>query len=165
MNRLGSMHRASLAVIALAATLSACTAEGSSGVACPDIALRPGISVDIDQAFAPQVTSVDVKACWDGDCRTMRPELEMSTAAGTTSCSSSGVCGAQVVPTGRKNAFADIANLPGKPIDITLSMGGTTIAPQQLRVTPKTAAPGPCAGDLRQAGILVGPDGRASERP
>ncbi|TCO52458.1 hypothetical protein EV192_112190 [Actinocrispum wychmicini] len=159
-----------LSTVAAVSLLSAC-GNSPGAVECLNVALRPGIGVDIDPAFAPRVDSAAMKACWDGDCRTFDLKLEASTAASALPCtgnSPTDVCGAQAVPTGGKYTFAEVRNLPGKPIDITLSLAGPRMTPpqdQHLTVTPRTANVAPqCAGDQRQAGIIVSKDGTVSER-
>lgn len=157
------------AVLAAIATLSACGMNtGGGGVACPAIAVRAGISITIDPAYAPMVSTAKLKACWDGSCQDHDVPLFPSTAASGTPCSPAAgahsACGAIVNPTGGTNGFADIARLPEKPIDVTLTLTGAVTKEQTLSITPKVVYPSSpeCGGDQRTAGLAVSPDGTVS---
>jgi len=169
--RLRFVHRKLQAAAALAtiATLSACGMNTNGGqVACPAIAVRAGISVNIDAAYAPMVSAVKLKTCWDGSCQTYDVPLNPSTGTSGVPCSPTAgahsVCGAIVSPTGGTNGFVDIAKLPGGPIDVTLSLTGTVTKEQTLSITPKVVHPSApeCGGDQRTAGLTVSPDGTVS---
>jgi hypothetical protein len=176
-NRLLGVHRNLTSAIVLAAitTLTACgSGIGSGGgIACPGSAIRKGISLDIDPAYAPKVGSATLTSCWGGVCTDSPMDLMPSSTSSALPCTGTGpdaVCGAAAVPTGGKNGFADLPDLPAEPGEVTLTLldpGGAQVRAQSLVITPKIAYPhGPeCGGGTPQTGLRVSADGTLSERP
>ncbi|RSM77005.1 hypothetical protein DMH04_35770 [Kibdelosporangium aridum] len=169
------MNRNLTAALALACTvLTGCgsTLEGAGG-ACSGAAIRKGISLDIDPAYAPKVGSARLTACWNGSCQDKDLELYPSTAASALPCTPTGpdtACGARMAPTGGKNSFADLPELSAGPVEVTLRLidpAGAEIGAPRLTITPKVSYPsGPdCGGGTPQGGVLVSPDGTVGERP
>jgi hypothetical protein len=161
-------------VLAAVATLAAC-GDGSplgGGRACTGIGTPVGVSVDIDSGYAAKVGAAKLQVCWDGTCRTSNVELSPSSRGSALPCTGTGptaVCGAQAVPTGGKNGFATVTDLPVKPVDATLTLtdpAGAPLAERALRITPKLLYPnGPdCGSGGPQTGLTVSPDGTVSER-
>ncbi len=176
LNRLADVRRNLKAVLAVVAvtTLAACADKGAAGPAqvCTDIGTPVGVSVDIDTALAEKAEAATLKVCWDGACQNSAVVLTPSSAAVPGPCtetSPDAACGAHVVPTGGKNGFATIPDLPAKPVDATLSltnMAGTSVLEKTLRITPKELRPnGPdCPGGGPQTGLRVSADGTMTER-
>ncbi|MCE7009717.1 hypothetical protein LWC34_43950 [Kibdelosporangium philippinense] len=169
------MNRNLVAALALAcAALTGCgTTLQGAGMPCGGAALRKGISLDIDPAYAPKVGSARLTACWNSSCHDKRLELYPSTSASAQPCPSTGpdtACGARLEQTGGKNSFADLPELPAGPVEVTLRLidpAGAEIGAPRLMITPKVSYPsGPdCGGGTPQGGVLVSPDGTVSERP
>ncbi|WP_173137668.1 hypothetical protein [Kibdelosporangium persicum] len=158
------------AVIALAtAALTACGTEIGD---CSGAAIRQGISVDVDPAYAPKVGSARLSACWNGSCQHSALEFYPSTAGKSSSCPSGGpdtACAARMAPTGGLHSFADLRELPAGPVEVTLTLidpAGAGLGAHQVVVTPKVRYPaGPeCGGGTPQGGLFVSPDGTVSER-
>jgi hypothetical protein len=177
LNRLRVVHRnlkGALAVIAVT-TLAACGGKGAplgAGQACTDIGVPVGVSLDIDSGYAPKVGGAKLMVCWDGTCQSSDVVLSPSTSAKSLPCTGTGPdapCAAQAVPTGGKNGFANVAGLPEKPVDATLTLidpSGTPLTAQTLRITPKALHPnGPdCGSGGPQTGLRVSPNGTVGER-
>lgn len=169
------MHRNLTAALVLAAVsaLTACGADLGAGTACSGAAVRKGISVDIDPAFAGKVGDATLTSCWDGVCGDTMMNLMASSTSSPLPCSGTGpdaVCGAAAVPTGGKGGFADLPKLTGSATEVTLKLldpSGAQISAQTLVVTPKVVYPGgpECGGGTPQGGLLVSPDGTVSARP
>ncbi|MBP2330856.1 hypothetical protein JOF56_011241 [Kibdelosporangium banguiense] len=170
------MHRNLTAAIVLTAitTLTACGGGAGSpgGIPCPGLAVRKGISLDIDPMYAPQVGSATLMSCWGGVCTDSPMDLMPASKPSALPCTGTGpdaACGAAAVPTGGKSGFADLPSLAATPGEITLKLldaGGAELRTQSLMVTPEIKYPtGPeCGGGTPQAGLQVAPDGTLSER-
>lgn len=148
-----------LPTIALLLTISACGMSAGSGEhACTEIGTPVGIGLEVEPPLASKVTRATLEACWDGSCRTSHVNLMPSTSPARTTCVGD-VCSADMEPTGGKNAFADIAGLPEKPVEVTLKLSGSsgTVLERTLEVTPRMQFPnGPgCPGGGPQAQLTV----------
>ncbi|MGH3450761.1 MAG: hypothetical protein ACRDQW_08520 [Haloechinothrix sp.] len=158
-----------LQTIALLLVLSACaTGAGSGAQDCTEIGTPVGIGLDIEPPLATKVAKATVEACWDGSCRTSAVELLPSTAPGPTTCVGD-VCSAEVRPTQGKNGFADMAGLPRKSVNVTVTLAdeaGATLVRRSLEVTPQMQFPnGPdCPGGGPQAQVVVSGEGTVSPR-
>jgi hypothetical protein len=174
--RLLGVHRklkTALAVAAIAA-VSGCGAFGpGSPKACPAIGAQAGIGLDIAPGYAAKVGNAKLKTCWGSACKDQTIELYPSSSASALPCTGTGpdaACGAQAVPTGGKNGFFMLPDMPVDPLDATLTLtdaAGAPITEQTLRLSPKITYPaGPdCGGGVPQTGLQVSPDGTVSERP
>ncbi|MGH3520751.1 MAG: hypothetical protein ACRDQ7_25925 [Haloechinothrix sp.] len=149
-----------LQTIALLLVLSACGASAGSGAqACTEIGTPVGIGLDVEPPLAAKVSAASLEACWDGSCRTAEVELFPSTAPAQTGCVGD-VCSAELRPTKGKHGFADLADLPEEPVEVTVALtgkGGVTVLERTLEVTPRMQFPnGPdCGGAGTQAGVVV----------
>ncbi|ALG08029.1 hypothetical protein [Kibdelosporangium phytohabitans] len=156
-------------LLAAAATLTAC--DGGP-LACRNSAVRKGISLDIDPAYAAKVGSARMTTCWSGSCTDTALELYPSSTSRPMPCTPTGpdsACGARAEPTGGKNSFADLPDLPAGPVDVTLRLidqAGAELATSRVTITAATRYPdGPeCGGGTPQGGLAVSPDGTVSER-
>jgi predicted small secreted protein len=168
------VNRKLSAVLALACVgLTACasTLEGA-GPSCTGAAIRKGISLDIDPAYAAKVGTARLTACWNGSCQDKDLELYPSTASSAAPCTPTGPdtpCSAVSVQTGGKHSFADLLDLPAGPVEVTLRLidpAGAQLSAPRLTITPDVRYPsGPdCGGGTPQGGLLVSPDGTVSER-
>ncbi|MET0133179.1 MAG: hypothetical protein ABW215_06255 [Kibdelosporangium sp.] len=179
--RLLDVHRdlrTTLAAAALA-TLAACGASPGAPdeLTCSNIGLRKGISLDIDPAYAAKVDKATLKTCWENTCRDSALALYPSSRTSAAPCTGTdpnSACAAYSVPTGGKNGFAELMDLPAAPVDATLTLidaaGAPVAAPasgRTLRITPEVGYPdGPeCGGGTPQTGLIVSADGTVSERP
>ncbi|GAA0261244.1 hypothetical protein GCM10010492_72890 [Saccharothrix mutabilis subsp. mutabilis] len=149
--------------------LTAACGDVGAGRQCTAIGALVGLDVDVE------LTTVEtgrIEVCWDDRCVT--PELHLSPSSKTVGETCTGdapdsVCGASAVPTGGKNAYVPVPDLPAKPVTVALKLvdeAGATVVDERLTVTPKMVEPnGPgCGTGGPQAGVVVAPDGSVRER-
>lgn len=156
-----------LGVLLLATACGAVDAGG--GVQCTAIGTRVGVAVDVEH---PDVVSGTIEVCWDGSCATPALELYPSSRVAETTCTGTSPddsCSARSEPTGGKHGFADLPQLPAKPVTATLRLldqSGSSLVERHIVLTPETVYPnGPnCPAGGPQAGISVGADGSVTER-
>lgn len=161
-HRLAGMRRLLLALAGLA-VLTGC--GGPGGVACPAMAARAGIGLEIEAPLAAKVA----KATLDGK----DVVLDESTAAVPSTCPSGKpeqACSAQLVRTGAKNGFLDQAGLKLEPMRLSLRLtdaAGVVLVEQDVQLTPKEVFPAGahCGGGQPQAGVIVAADGAVRQRP
>ncbi|NUT53317.1 MAG: hypothetical protein HOV94_39430 [Saccharothrix sp.] len=156
--------------VGVLALTTACSAVGvGGGVECTAIGTRVGVSVDVEH---PDVVSGTIEVCWDGSCATPSLELYPSSRVVETTCTGTGPddsCGARSEPTGGKHGFADLPQLPARPVTVTLRLldqSGSFVVDRNLTLSPEMVYPnGPdCPVGGPQAGISVGADGSVTER-
>jgi hypothetical protein len=176
-NRLLGVHRNLTAAIVLTAitTLTACGSGIGPGAGrdCSGAALRKGISLDIDPAYAPKIGDATLTSCWGGVCKDTPMHLVPSSTSSALPCPTTGpdtACGAAAVRTGGKHGFADLPDMAATSSEITLKLldpSGAELRTQSLTVTPKVSYPGgpECGGATPQGGLLISPDGTLSVRP
>ncbi|HEX5597947.1 MAG TPA: hypothetical protein VFX61_18325 [Micromonosporaceae bacterium] len=156
----------------LVAALTLATLVGCAGAeksqACPLVGIRTGISIGIAAAIAEQVEAAEMTVCWDGSCRTRAVTLQPSSRTVDDGCTGSGsdaVCSAHAEATGERVGFADIADLPASPVEVTVVLtdpAGARILDQMLMLTPKMAHPnGAHCGGRPQGRITVDADAKA----
>ncbi|MEU4743978.1 hypothetical protein AB0G02_26415 [Actinosynnema sp. NPDC023658] len=147
-----------------------CGVFGAGGdVACTAIGTPVGVGVDIAH---PGVVSGSIEVCWDGSCATPSLALNPSSRIAGTTCTGTGPddsCGASSEPTTGKHGFADVPELPARPVTVTLRLldrSGSAVVDSRVVVTPAMAHPnGPdCPAGGPQAGISVGADGSVTAR-
>ena len=151
------------AVLTLVALLTACGSESGAGRECSGVGVRAGIGLDIEPPLAATVTEATMKICWDGVCRTPPIMLTPSSKAGPQTCQGTGpeaACGVPMVPTGGQGGFADVHDLPQRPVRVTVVLrdaSGRRLLDRGLTVIPRTVYPdGPaCGGGTPQAGVQV----------
>ncbi|MGK5553262.1 hypothetical protein ACSNOI_16750 [Actinomadura kijaniata] len=152
---------ATLAFAALA--LTGCgTASLSTGGECTMIGTPRGIGLAVEPPLAARAADATVEICWNGVCRTVRTELRDSTTAVPRGCADGpdGACAATASPTGGKNGFADVNDLPESPVRVTLTLRdarGGSVLKQQITTTPQAVyANGPhCGKGGPQASLTV----------
>lgn len=139
------------------------------GVACTAIGTLTGVTVDIAD---PEVAAAKIEVCWDGSCATPSLELYPSSRVAETTCTGTSPddsCSARSEPTGGKHGFAELPELPAKPVTVTLTLldqSGSYLLDRNIVLTPEMVYPnGPdCPAGGPQAGISVGADGSITER-
>ncbi|MFE9203795.1 hypothetical protein [Micromonospora sp. NPDC007230] len=149
-------------------TLTGCATTAETR-ACPLIATPKGIGINVAAAIAERVDSAEMAVCWDGSCRTRPVTLRPSSRTIDDGCTGSGpdaVCVAQDEATGEKAGFADVPDLPSRPVEVTVTLtdsAGTRIVDQTLMLDPKMVEPpgGDCGGNRPQGRIAVDADGTA----
>lgn len=130
----------------LAAFLTSCGTVGPEG-ACTEIGARVGVGLSIEAPDADRVSKATMKVCWNGACERHDLELYPSTSAAPATCSGTDpdhACGASAVQTGGKHAFADISDLPHKPVRVAVALyseSGKRLLRDQITVTPKLTYP------------------------
>jgi hypothetical protein len=169
--RLQCMRRLPLLGLLVVAGCGSPAAVGGGGE-CTAIGARVGVSVDVAaRSTGPAAGGATLEACWADVCRTYPVELSPSTTAAGTTCQDTArpdaVCSAEVRETGGKQGFADIPDLPARPVRLTLTVtddAGARLAGGTLEVTPETVYPnGPdCDPGGPQAGLAV--DGAGTVR-
>ncbi|WP_148088796.1 hypothetical protein [Saccharothrix texasensis] len=148
---------------------TACGAIDAGGTACTAIGTRTGVSVDVEH---PGVVSGTIEVCWDDFCATPGLELYPSSRVVGTTCTGASPddsCSARSEPTEGKHGFADLPQLPVKPVTATLKLldqSGSALVDRNIALTPEMVYPnGPdCPAGGPQAGISVGADGSITER-
>ena len=156
-----------LGVLLLATACGAIDAGG--GTACTLIGAATGVTVDVEH---PDAVSATIEVCWDGSCATPALELYPSSRAGETTCTGTSPedsCSSRAEPTGGRNGFASLPELPAKPVTATLRLldqSGSSLVDRKIELTPEMVYPnGPdCPAGGPQAGISVGADGSVIER-
>lgn len=158
---------ATLAFAALA--LAGCGTTGlTNGRECTAIGTPRGIGLTVEPPLAAKATDATVKTCWNGVCRTARTELRDSTTAVPQGCADGpdGACAATASPTGAKNGFADVNDLPESPVQVTLTLRdaqGESVLKQQITTTPQAVyANGPHCGKGGPQVSLVAANGRVT---
>jgi hypothetical protein len=148
--------------------LTACGGGAGAGQVCTGIGTPVGIGLDVQLA---NVSSATMEVCWDGRCVEPAVELYPSSSAGPETCtgtSPSDSCGVSMVPAGGQNGFASVADLPAKPVAVTLRLfdGKVSLVDQHLTVTPKMLYPNgeQCGAGGPQTGLVVSPAGSVAER-
>ncbi|MCK2244537.1 MULTISPECIES: hypothetical protein [unclassified Crossiella] len=153
-----------LLTLAGLALLTGCSG-GPASVACPAMAARAGIGLDIEAPLAAKV----VKATVDGK----DVHLDESTAAVPSTCppgKPDQPCSAKMVRTGAKNGFLDQTGLKLEPMRLSVRLtdaAGAVLVDQDIQLTPKEIFPAGahCGGGQPQAGVLVAADGTMRQRP
>jgi hypothetical protein len=159
-----------MAMVAAVGVLAGCGFGGlGRGQECAPVGFREGIGLDIAPSSGAGVSSAALKVCWDGQCRDPEVVLMEARDTITSTCSSSeadsdadAACGAEVgPPTGGWHGFADIDGLPGKPVEVGVTLtsaSGEVLLDEQITVTPKEPKPDgtTCgSGGRKQTGIIV----------
>lgn len=174
------VRRFVLTAAVLAAATGLLTGCGMLGVLgrgqeCPAIGFRQGIGIDIQPPLAKNVASASFEICWSGKCRTADVVLNETRDTIAEPCEgkdADAVCSATVGPAnGGLYGFADVADLPGRPVQLTVelrSAAGEVVLDKQLTVTPKEPKPdangcNPGAGRF-QTGVIVTGNGSLRER-
>ncbi|WP_158842747.1 hypothetical protein [Saccharothrix deserti] len=154
--------------VLLLATACGSTNAGD-GVPCTAIGTPVGVSVDVTH---PEVVSGTIEVCWDTSCATPALELHPSSKVASTTCTGTDPddsCGARTEPTEGMTGFANLPELPARPVTATvrlLDQSGSVLVDRQIAVSPEMVYPnGPdCPAGGPQAGISVGSDGSVTER-
>jgi hypothetical protein len=149
---------------------TACGAgDVGDGVACTLMGALVGVTVNVEH---PDVVSATIEVCWDGSCATPALELHPSSRVAETTCTGTSPddsCSARSEPTGGKHGFANLPQLPAKPVAVTLRLldqSGSSVVDRNITLTPEMVYPnGPhCPAEGPQVGISVGADGSITER-
>ncbi|GAB2973617.1 hypothetical protein GCM10027184_24130 [Saccharothrix stipae] len=143
--------------------------DAGAEMGCTLIGTPVGVTVNVEH---PDVVSGSIEVCWDGSCATPALELYPSSRPGETTCTGTSPedsCSTRSEPTGGKHGFADLPQLPAKPVTATLRLldqSGSPLVDREITLTPEMAYPnGPhCPAGGPQAGISVGADGSVTER-
>ncbi|WP_245928994.1 hypothetical protein [Murinocardiopsis flavida] len=126
------------------------------------------MSVTIAERHAADVSTATMTVCWDGSCKEPDIRLHTSTSPGPAQCDD-GVCVSRASPTGDLNGFADVEDLPTKPVEVRLVLfdtNGSELMDDRVTVTPSMKRPngdhcppgGPNAGVSVEDGALRKPD-------
>ncbi len=156
-------------ILVVIASLFALCACATTPQECTLIGARVGIGLDVD---LPAVKSATMEVCWDGTCATPIVELMPASTNGPETCTGTGPddsCGVSVVPTGGLTGFAEVVDLPAKPVSVTLALAdaaGAVLLDETLTATPKMVHPNGegCGGGGAQTGLEVSAAGLVTER-
>jgi hypothetical protein len=139
-------------------------AQVPQGRPCTQMAALRGFGIEVDPAIGPRVETAKLTLCWDGSCRTQALELHPSTGPVITSSPPSSSPNAPVSatpgpPTGGKFSYAEIPDLPTKPVAVELELvasDGKTVLKASASVTPRMVeANGPGCGESGPTGSLA----------
>ncbi len=132
---------------------------------CTLAAAREGVGVEV--AAGLDAADATVEVCTGQTCRTVPVTLRPFTVAAGTTCEGGGpsaVCSAEVRRTGGSQGFADVPDLPGERVRVTVTVtdaGDSRLAHGSVTATPRTVSPnGPgCGGAAPQLDVTVAADG------
>nr|CTQ96722.1 hypothetical protein [Kibdelosporangium sp. MJ126-NF4] len=158
-----------LAAAALVFAAVALTARDPR-VPCPLIGSRSGISLEVDPAYGPRIGTARLTTCWNSACTTTSLKLSPSSTSVPMPCTPGGpdnAC-ARMEPTSGKYSFAELANLPTSPVEVTVDLidpTGVTLSSPRLVITPTLQSSGgpECGSPTPQGGLLVAANGALSE--
>ncbi|MBW4717482.1 hypothetical protein [Saccharothrix obliqua] len=150
---------------AMAAVLLLVTACGSTPEqVCTAIGVPVGVGVDVRSAG---VATGALEVCWDGRCTTRPLALWPSSRVVGGTCAGTApedVCSASAEPDGGLHGYADVPDLPVRPVVVKLRLAdgtGATVLDRQVEATPKLVRPGgpECGGGGAQLNLAVAADG------
>lgn len=140
------------------ALLTGCGAS-PAGAACPAMAARAGIGLEIEAPLAEKVAKATINGT--------DIHLDESTRSEPAGCAGNQpdqACSATAVRTGAKNGFLDRHDLKLEQTKVNVRLtgaDGVVLVEQDIEVTPKEIFPaGPkCGGGQPQTGVIVAPNG------
>ncbi|MEO6085024.1 MAG: hypothetical protein ABIQ18_18120 [Umezawaea sp.] len=155
-------------IVALACLLALCSCSAEPE-ACTLIGTPVGIGLDVD---LPAVAGATLEVCWDGRCVTPAVVLRPATTNGPQTCTGTGPddsCGVSSVPSGGLTGFANVTDLPAKPVSVKVALtdaAGAVLLDETVTATPKLTYPnGPkCGEGGPQTGLEVSAAGAVTER-
>lgn len=133
------MRRVSLAAIVGVLALAGCS---TTEIACTEIGVPQGATIEVLAPLAANAKAATVQVCWDGTCTEQTVELMESYGTVAQDCEGTNPddsCSAQSTPTGDKNGFVDVPDLPETEVEITVTVldpSGAEIATDTGVVTP-----------------------------
>lgn len=156
-----------------ALVLSACSADGpvDGPKQCTEVGAPSGIGIEVDAPLSNKVSDDAILVvAWGDSAIEAEVELVRSTEPVAEDCSDGDEdadCAASMEPTPWKSGFADIPDLPGEPVEVTITIPGIGDEPDiegQLEVTPEETFPNghDCPAGGFQAQLIVDDDGEIS---
>lgn len=130
-----------LAWIATTALVSGC---GPGASACPAIAQATAVSVTITAGYAPQVGTLHLQACQDGNCKEGDLELRPGTASVDQGCNPEGACSATASPDGTRVGTLMLDALTESAMTVTASGAGpdgSALPVRTLQFQPRAVYP------------------------
>ncbi|MFC9353803.1 hypothetical protein [Arthrobacter sp. NPDC057013] len=134
-----------LATITTTALLSGCHAFEA---VCPAIGQVPGVAVTVAAGYSPQVKTLRLLACQDGQCKEDTLHLMPGSVTVDQGCTDGsrpdGVCSATAKPDGTRHGLLQLETLSESPIDVTASgryANGKQMPTRTLRFEPRTSYP------------------------
>jgi hypothetical protein len=147
-----------LALMTTAGLATAC-GPGPGALACPAIAQATAISVTIAADYAPQVETLHLKACQDGQCKEEDVQLRPGSASIDQGCTPEGICSATASPDGTKIATLFLESLTESPMAVTSSGSapdGSSLPVRTLDFRPSGDYPfGEQCGRFISASVLL----------
>ncbi len=135
-------------------------------VACTEIGSASGVNVLVEAPAAPNVTALELRICWSGQCHMRAVELSPGSDTVDQGCNGTdpdSVCSATAVPNGMKVAFVDVADLPVGELSISATVTGGSKQRQLDAITVQSAATYPngpqCGAGGNQANLTVSASG------
>lgn len=161
------MKRVRLAAFASVLALAGCS---TTEIACTEIGVSEGASIEVLAPLAANAVTAMVQVCWDGTCSEQTVELMESYGTAAQDCEGTNLddsCSAQATPTGDKNGFVNVPDLPESEVEITVKvhdLSGTEIATDTVAVTPVRIFPnGPqCDNGGVQTRVIMSASGDLS---
>ena len=142
------MRPAAATALLLSALVGCRNAEALQTTVCFQLSPLTGIQLDVVPEFAKFVgNTAQLTACWNGTCH--QPSLDQSLHPSTRSvdqgCTPDGSCSATSAPTGGKNGFGYVADLPAEPVRVRLTIpaapGGRSVT-GSVSITPRLVGTG-----------------------
>ncbi|MER5995717.1 hypothetical protein [Streptomyces viridosporus] len=156
------------------ALLAGCGVFAGGTHPCTLIHAPAGIRVEVSPELADRVADVALTVCWDGTCRKRTLRLRETSPAEPaspgnpvmTTESATAAEGPAARPPGLsiRPGFADIRDLPERPVQVTLvfrDQRGATVLDRRISITPQPTHPNgrDCAPGGRQARLTVREEG------
>lgn len=164
------------ALFFLLAALTGCGTAGTGGesIMCTAIGSESGIGISVDPAMAEKTGSeAHVTVRWGQRTYTSTARLSPSSVAGKETCTGNqpdSSCSTKLVPTGGKDGFATIPELPTAPLQVKVAIpakDGKPVVDDALRVTAQVTYPNgrKCPAGGTQGQLVVDAKGHLGKAP
>ncbi|TMR88519.1 hypothetical protein [Nonomuraea basaltis] len=101
------------------------------------------MGVTVEAPLAADAQSVSMEVCWNGGCKSPAVILNPSSRAGEETCSGD-TCSVGLAPTGSKNGFGTVEDLPKQPVEVRLALrdaASRSVLQRAIKVTPQGRFP------------------------
>lgn len=170
-------HVGAAVLLAALALLTGCGVFAGDTHPCTLIHAPAGVRVEVHPDLANQVADATLTVCWDDTCRKRTLQLQKTSPAEpatpgnpvmTTHSATAAEGPAASIPQppepSVRPGFADMEDLPGKPVHVTLvlkNQRGATVLDRQISTTPRPSYPNGrnCAPGGHRARLTVTEEG------
>lgn len=150
-------------LIAILTTAGLATACEPYAQPCPAIAQATVVSVTVVADYAPEVKTLRLKACQDGECKEGPLDLQAGSVSIDQGCDAYGACSATSSPDGSKVGSLMLDVLTESVIDLTATgtaTDGSALPVRTLTFRPQAKYPfGEQCGRFLDASVILDRDG------